>query len=499
MRTPVRQNAVIPKIIAYLELQGPLSEERINAIKGGLCYGFSVVHAYMAAEVALPWWYAVLHAIAEWDITTDPNDQMIKIAGYRTAYNLNELLERACHYLIFNFADQSKVDIGGDINQSSFLKSGGLFCSEKGPILRHVVAAGYFSSDALAQLLIKDVFKQKAIFLISSATHACSLRFSRKKWHFYDPNDSQEYVVSPKNIVNYLIEKLGNSISIHVAAWDYSLDQAIVRFEHAYDDLLNNALANLIHGLGLHLILKIFPEQISKIFTRAMKEDDVRAELAQTLLIQNRNGNTVIQMITKYVPAQFSELFTLAQSCREVRSALAQTLVIRSKGGFSGLLSIVVNAPDQLDGLFVLAENYCDVRSALVEGMGDDTSGVMVAQVTMEESPIHFGKLLTLAKNHGHVRERILQICIDSCRELTSTPRDSEIIKKIITLKNTIGRPVWNMLCAGDAGGLKKLWMSERKSEAVSGVTFFSENVPRRRYLKVVGVSSEARSISHAR
>ncbi len=123
----INQGVFYEKIIRLIEInsRAPISELRASKIREGLCFGFSVVHSYMAAFGKLEWWKNALVALREWDGREKSLSNIIKLPGSSNQEEtLGSLLNRIATFVLYNFG--SEIESGIEkLNQKTFLKPGG--------------------------------------------------------------------------------------------------------------------------------------------------------------------------------------------------------------------------------------------------------------------------------------------------------------------------------------------------------------------------------------
>lgn len=376
MRTS--QSRYIDKMLVYMEMDASsrLSDARKQALRKGLCFGFSVVHSYMNATGKLAWWKGALEKLAAWDGTATSLQQAANLPDAENPdETLDAVFKRMTNYVLYNFAHPVVSDIKETGDQTDFLiplsdeKDALRFDSMQGGIKQREVIAGYLSDETLKNILIPTIFNQKAIYLIHGSSHACAIRYDHReeKWYFYDPNyaSGEKSFADQNTLIAEIRRILGDSLAIQIASWDTNIQ--LTPFNQFRGVLYRQKIPELLNGSGLHLIAKYMPNQLAALLNFAATDAATSAALSAALPFQNKYKWTGLHMIVEYAPSSLSTLLLLASANPAIAAALARALPLQNNNGWTGLHGIAHSIPEQLPALFELAKTNVDIKNALIK------------------------------------------------------------------------------------------------------------------------------------
>jgi hypothetical protein len=409
--TQIPQDQLIQKFIRYIEIKKrtPYSDKAKQIAGNGLCFGFSIAHAYMAAKGHVDWWEGTLKKIVRWDETES------SLQG-EEGRMLDGLMHRAVNYVLYNFANP---DVSGveNIQQINFLKPGGLFFSEAGGIITYAITAGNLSSTDLGSLFIESVFSQEAIYLISSLVHVCSVRYTNNAWYFYDPNykKGQKAFAHKNDLLNEIIAVLGNALIITIASWKKEADIHLTSFHAAYLHLLSSDLVGLMTNQGFNALARFGANQIETIVKLAATNKVIRANLAKALAHERPDGFTNWDMITSRSPHELSDIIALAKTDQMIRDSVGAALAHQTKNGFTGLYFTVGCVPQLLAEMTSLAYECADFNEHFTTALRTkDLSGKTLLETLFFVAPVRlFGitKLLMLGDKLSQTVKHDLRFC----------------------------------------------------------------------------------------
>ncbi|MDP1573346.1 MAG: hypothetical protein Q8L78_00230 [Coxiellaceae bacterium] len=202
------QNTLINRFIAYMAIKNPdkppsrLWQEKL---KIGLCEGFAILYAYMAAIDKLTWWEALLNCISQWDEKEISLQKIITLPNENAQKPLNEkkldyYFKQAINFVLFHQAIWWQNGIQ-KLNQNNlFSPDQKWFDPPEGKILLDKqFIENTLTVEKLERILNAALFSTKNILLLFSfyfkkmgfipAGHCCALRYNihTKKWCCYDP------------------------------------------------------------------------------------------------------------------------------------------------------------------------------------------------------------------------------------------------------------------------------------------------------------------------
>lgn len=371
------QSRYIDNMIVYMEMDAgsKLSDTRKQALRKGLCFGFSVVHSYMNATGKLAWWKSALEKLAAWDGTVASLQQAANLPDADNPNEtLNSIFKRMTNYVLYNFAHPVVSDIKEIGKQTDFLmpslgKDALHFDSMKGAIKKSVAIAGYLSDDILRDMLIPEIFNQEAIYIIQGSGHACTIRYDRyeEKWYFYDPNytSGEQGFTDQTTLIAEMHRILGDSLAIQMASWDSNI--LLTPFNQFSDALNKGKIPELLNSGGLHMIAVFTPGQLTALLNLAETNSATNAALSAALSLQQNNKMTGLHVIARYATEQLPKLLSLAGRDSTIAAALASALLLQDNNRWTGLHAIAQHASDQLPALFALAKTNIDIKNALIK------------------------------------------------------------------------------------------------------------------------------------
>lgn len=163
---PVNQGGINAKILQLIKLDRAESAKKEELDEGkwdGLCFGYAVVHSYMASIGKTRWWQGALEHVSQWDGSIETLSQPVVLPQSETPNEtLGSLVRKVANFLMFNHASSSVLAFEG-IRQMDFLLSNSLFGCEKGHFTTHCSLIGEFNEDILGQLLKEEYFSQESI------------------------------------------------------------------------------------------------------------------------------------------------------------------------------------------------------------------------------------------------------------------------------------------------------------------------------------------------
>lgn len=294
--TDISQDALIDKLVKFIETVNTSSEstetedthviqKRNEAIKMGVCRGFSIVHSYMAAKKMSAWWESLLAVAVKWDgeemslnsSVNMPEQSRGSIYNNKKEVTYREIYERLANYVLYNHADS---DVSGipKLKQRTFLLPNGPFVSEDGGIQTYLSFSGHFEKEKLEALLkkIEALSPIEGIMIIGSLTHCCALRYSEEKkaWYLYDPNHAGgAECFNREQLINEIFfnskKHLGQNVTIEIASWKNKEEarwfKELGDYRSQFYDFQNPQNDTLLDELGLQVIAKHIPDQLKQI------------------------------------------------------------------------------------------------------------------------------------------------------------------------------------------------------------------------------------------
>lgn len=349
MRT-VNQGKLIEKIIRFIEIDSKktLSDAKKEGYRLGLCRGFSIVHAYMAAVNGLAWWNQTLDQIATWDET---EKSLIENPA------LKDCLLRASHYVLFNQAGAHHNFIS-TLTQKNLLLPGGLFVSEKGPIQCYAHIAGNFSKTSLNMLIDENIFSGEGIFLIGSINHACALRYHDGYWYFYNP-DTPEGEVRFEN-KNALIDKIlgqdhARPLQLEIASWNLEIKSKTDELVQHFNELCAINPIELIQKQGLRILVCYAPNQFNQIIENAKKNNNLANEIMNSLFAIAQDGITVMYYLHQYEPRALQKILKLYdEKTQELLWLLSSMPSIIMPGNLEKMYQVINNVNENTPSIFLI-------------------------------------------------------------------------------------------------------------------------------------------------
>ncbi|MDP1573669.1 MAG: hypothetical protein Q8L78_01860 [Coxiellaceae bacterium] len=312
----------ISQIAQLLQKHTSLTQQEESNYRKGLCHGFSIMHAYMNATEKLDAWKNTLKIMSEWDGMED------SLAHEAANETYDRLFQQRINDVLFS--QQGSVT---NVEQTDFLTPNGLFRSENDETIKaesRVVAAGYFSNKHLLAFLNEAVFSSKAICLIKSGGHACSIRYdsNQQKWFFYDPNNNDgETEYSDKlSLIKRIKKTLGNSLCLEVASWNSTEAEKIQLLRKAYLEIVTTDSAEIVQEFGLYFIARNNPEQLTAIIEKAKQDENLCLAIAKALVFEQYENEdeeaSIFLNLQDNFPEQYQQIVQLAQSSEAIAQAL---------------------------------------------------------------------------------------------------------------------------------------------------------------------------------
>ena len=344
----ISQNKITKAIIAYLEIVGnPLSPERKSSLEEGLCFGFSVVHAYMAAKGRSVWWKNVLEIISQWDTKRNSLDSVLSnvpkefslnkcYGGQEREITYRNLIYLVTNYLLYNQGEEATSGVSG-IEQHTFLKPNGLFCSEEGGIQSYLCYTGCFDQKRLRSLLLKikgpPLFK--GMITIGNSNHRCSFRYDTEfnHWCFYDPNYlyGEHSFDAEDKLIGEIKIRLGTNLVVTLSGFEEMPNALSAHYEKFYADTVDG----LYDQTALHMIARYAPDQLAAVMALAKDHQNIRQAVAAALETQNQERWTALHEIAWCAPNQLAAVMALAQDHQNIREAVAAALTTQNQQGWT--------------------------------------------------------------------------------------------------------------------------------------------------------------------
>src|SRR3990167_6807857 len=378
----ISQYKITKAIIAYLKIVGnqPLSPERKSSLEKGLCFGFSVVHAYMAAKGRSVWWKNVLEMISQWDTERNSLDSLPSnvpeafslkkcYGGQERGITYRNLIDLVTNYVLYNQGTEATSEVSG-IEQHTFLKPNGLFCSEEGGIQSYLCYIGCFDKVKLQSLLrkIKDSSPFEGMITISNSDHRCSFRYDTefKHWCFYDPNypDGEHSFDAKDDLISEINEKLGKNLVVTLSGFK-TMPNAL---SYHYTEFYADTVGGLYDQTALYEIAQYAPDQLTGVMALAERHKNIREAVAAALKTPTQEGRTALHMIAQCAPDKLAAVMTLAERDENIRKAVAAALKTQNQEGWTALHVIARCAPDQLAAVMALAKDQ-NIRKAVATAL----------------------------------------------------------------------------------------------------------------------------------
>ena len=416
----ISQNKITKAIIAYLEIVGnPLSPERKSSLEKGLCFGFSVVHAYMAAKGRSVWWKNVLEMISQWDTERNSLDSLPSnvpeafslkkcYGGQERGITYRNLIDLVTNYVLYNQGTEATSEVSG-IEQHTFLKPNGLFCSEEGGIQSYLCYIGCFDKVKLQSLLrkIKDSSPFEGMITISNSDHRCSFRYDTefKHWCFYDPNypDGEHSFDAKDDLISEINEKLGKNLVVTLSGFK-TMPNAL---SYHYTEFYADTVGGLYDQTALYEIAQYAPDQLTGVMALAERHKNIREAVAAALKTPTQEGRTALHMIAQCAPDKLAAVMTLAERDENIRKAVAAALKTPHQEGWTALHVIARCAPDQLAAVMALAKDQ-NIREAVATALKtQNQEGWTALHVIARYAPDQLAAVMTLAKDHQNIRKAV--------------------------------------------------------------------------------------------
>ena len=345
----ISQGTISTKIIAYLEAGNQqLSSQRKSSIKVGLCFGFSIVHAYMASQDKSMWWEDILKLVSQWDERSDSLETNINIpeasletvfAGWKQPITYSSLMYLVTSYVLYNQASEIASEVSC-IEQRTFLNKNGLFFSEKAGIQSSQAYVAYFDKGRFRSLLIaiKNSSPLNGMVIVSNERHACSFIYGEKQklWLFYNPNyhDGQHRFDNEDDLIREIDIRLGRTLVVSVFGFDKMPEKLLSHYQAFYSE---EKIAGLSNETALHMFARFAPDKLAEIIALTRSHQNIRGALAKALVFQDQDKYTALHMFARYAPDQLAGIIALAPSHQNIKDALAKALVIQEQNKWTAL------------------------------------------------------------------------------------------------------------------------------------------------------------------
>lgn len=352
----ISQGVLIPKIIARLEKDEPMTFERKAAINQGLCFGFSVRFGIYAAQGKLDYWLDALQKTARWD-------------GLTESLRLSDELSRTTGLVSYGVAqDQATEVVSGirGISQRLFLKSH--FFLPQHQLKKHASFSGYFGRDDLIKHLSLPFFELKnSICLITALNHACGIAKYESDWLYYDPNYScgPIYLKTVEQICDLFFLKKPNKVvlDIRFATWNASLLCNSLSLYASFFKSMDLFLPSMLEGGGISHMLRISPEQFGRFCELAKTNQRIRSAIASAMTTQAIDGWTTLHEISCYAPKEIPTILKLAKLDEKFCAAIVSALPMHNKNNEKAIDFIQKIAPPEIYEEFVALQKQRDVVS----------------------------------------------------------------------------------------------------------------------------------------
>lgn len=458
----INQGVFFEKIIRLIEINShaPISELRASKIREGLCFGFSVVHSYMAAFGKLEWWTKALERLRDWDGNEVSLSSIVNIPGSsQQGESLHSLLNRIAGYVLYNFGNEIESGIE-KLNQKTFLTSGGLFFSEQGGIVKQATAAGHLDKTALERILNPEIFSQESLYIVSgfNRRHACALRFDHdhNSWCFYDPNypQGEKHFDTVADLTVEIHRVLSPDFMINIATWNNAVN--IDEFQQRRDLLIKENMTTVIKPAVLLDILKYAPDEFDAILTIAENDKEVRRYFFDSLFfVSERIDPTLFFNMEKESPARFNKIIDLALADEESGLFFIEksfTICANNeRNKISGLSIIVMNIlsyPEKISQLIEIIKNDINPHHALIDFLIKKTpESEKILTIIQEQLPNEWERIDSSMKERLELENLKLRIkvkisnfaqkspwCVEHEPALfKSASEGSEIIRSLLT------------------------------------------------------------------
>lgn len=398
--THISQSVLIDKLIKFIDTVSTSSgsketedtsiiQKRSEKIGRGLCFGFSIVHSYMAAKKMSAWWESMLAIAAKWDgkemslssSVNMPEQSIGSIYKNKKEVTYREIYERLANYVLYNFADS---DVSGmpKLEQRTFLLPNGPFVSEDGGIQTYLSFGGHFEKERLEALLkkIEVLSPIEGIMIISSLTHCCALRYSEeeKAWYLYDPNHAGgAECFNRERLINEIFPNskkyLGQNFIIEIASWKNKEEaiwfKELEDYRSQFYDFQNPQNNKLLDEQGLHVIVKYIPDQLKRIIEQINNNSNLKNKFAEILQTQdNKAGNVFLYYLAECFTEELKNIIEIADKDLDFREKLCDSLSLKLKSndGWTAMHAILEWSPNEIKNKAI---EYVGGANAVIEDL----------------------------------------------------------------------------------------------------------------------------------
>ncbi|MDF1760929.1 MAG: hypothetical protein P1U40_10370 [Coxiellaceae bacterium] len=378
----------------------------------GLCFAFAWVLSTMRTIKCDDWWLEVLSKLNAWD--KDHPEQLTDAIWLdcrpEKVFTLQQLFERAIHYLVFALGSSLRLPgiLAGNSRFGCIVMqtSSGLFDYSHQSQLFMIKSSDryiqYFSEEELAQFLRDNMaLAATEIVAIVSNRHACTLAYdlrasSEKPWLFYDSNydDGRWHRFNDAMaLAREIIARpfMGSTVSMAVM----SCTKPDVKIKKPV--LMEGQHYKRIHGGALSVMLKYLPETALSVLQAMTHTTENRQRLAEALVVTGSYGRPAFQGLCSKAKNAFCYVVELAKvqdGEHHIKRGIAAALLMRERGSDYYALSAVLQSFKMASALIDLAA-YHDTP--------DDALKVSLQQVLAEIQQTHWYYIDLLAKD-----ERVL-------------------------------------------------------------------------------------------
>ncbi len=365
----------------------------------GLCFAFAWILSTMRTIRCDDWWLEVLSKLNAWDkeYPEQLTDAVWLDCRPEKVYTLQQLFERAIHYLAFAFSSSMRLPNILDDN-SRFIctvmqTSSGLFEYLHQSQLFKIESSDryvqYFSAEELAQFLRDNIaLAATEIVVIESNRHACTLAYdltasSEKPWLFYDSNydDGQWHRFNDAlALAREIIARphMGPTVSMAVM----SCTKPDVKIKKPV--LMEGQHYKRIQGGALFVTLKYQPETAFNVLKAMTHTAENRQRLAEALVVTDYYGKPAFQNLCSKAKDAFCYVVELAKvhdGEHHLKRGIAEALLVHARGS-------------DYYGLSAVLQNF-EMASALIDLAGhhdtpDDALKVSLQQVLAEIQQMHW-------------------------------------------------------------------------------------------------------------
>lgn len=429
------QMQILGAIDKFLAVTNPKAHTHLTEIlKGGHCFGFTVVYAAMRKIGMGNWWKAMLHVVISWDGDPKKLDEKLILPQTKNIVTVRQIFSKVIDFVIPHQVGKENTFRRYHITQMNMLSASGEYFEifdvngTKHTIAGNNCIAGAFTKDTLIKLLHEQHISD-GICLLRNSDHVISISFENDKWIVYDSNYSHDSLdtmhkefTSKDEMLNEVVAIQGVVLALEVA-WFHGESREIFNpFNTYFDKLSDREIAALLNDQAIALLATHADFFLKKVVRAAQSSWLIRDAMFAGLFHIDALGISGLAHILSQMPACFYDIHSMFRTHKNYADNILDTFAHISKDGDTNFCKLLKYSGNYLVTLYQDVLQYSirtpDVLIKVFEI--ENSAGLNGLWVVLTYKPDFLYTLLTCASKSVHFPDTFARLLTSKNKEKQS-------------------------------------------------------------------------------